>query len=628
MLVRRLDPLLIDQIAAGEVIERPASAVKELVENALDARAFVITITLEAGGRHLIRVEDNGRGMSEQDLALCIERHTTSKLSHGDLFAIDTLGFRGEALPSIGSVSKLRITTRMHGVDYGVRIFVDQGQVHAVEPTSARSGTVIEVRDLFCATPARLKFLKTDRAETLAVVDVIKRLALSHPTVRFTLINDGATRLDYIACNDDDAGLLSRSAQVLGADFSRDALPVCVMKADMRLLGWTSLPTAHQANSNSIYWFVNGRPVKDKALISASRAAYIDHIPSGRYPAMVVQMICSPCEVDVNVHPAKTEVRFKNPALVRGLVISALRDAIEKSGIKAAHVVSAHSMRAFSTHRAPVFAHSHLHTLALAHENAFAFSHALHAPLSSAQPPSQVPFDRLKNNGFEDEAQPVMHDLVAPSAPFNIAQNLQNTMLMHYPLGAARAQIHATYILTETQDGFVMVDQHAAHERLVYEKLKRAVQARAIQTQILLLPEVVELEVSLIETLLASSAELAACGLVIEAFGVGAVLVREMPALLSSQAVRPLLSELAQLAVRFDDEEYVDPQHIMTRRMDQVLSSMACHGSVRAGRVMKIDEMNALLREMEITPHSGQCNHGRPTFIKLTLNDVHRLFGR
>jgi DNA mismatch repair protein MutL len=390
------------------------------------------------------------------------------------------------------------------------------------------------------------------------------------------------------------------------------------VKSDMQLIGFTSIPTSHQASANALHWLVNGRPVRDKALISAARAAYMDHLPSGRYPAMVMQIMCAPSEVDVNVHPAKTEVRFKNPTLVRGLVISALRDALEKAGVKASHTITTQTLHAFHQHRPP--SHSSLNSSTT---YARAFQHTLHTPLTM---PAQA--SAHQENALYESAQPhsLTQTLTAPSSPPPPAHDDQ--ALKTYPLGAARAQIHGTYILSETVDGFIMVDQHAAHERLVYERLKKAALARSVPRQLLLIPDIVEMEASLADTLIAQATQLEACGLVIEAFGSGAIAVREIPALLHPQAIRPLLHDIAQLSSHHNDEAYSDPEHLITRRMDQVFASMACHGSVRAGRILKIDEMNALLRDMESTPHSGQCNHGRPTFISLTLTDIERLFGR
>jgi DNA mismatch repair protein MutL len=622
--IQRLDPLLIDQIAAGEVIERPAAAVKELVENAIDAHASSIEVRIEAGGRRLIRITDDGIGMSAEDLALAIERHATSKLTSKDLFAIETLGFRGEALPSIGSVSRLTLTSRTSEAEHGVSIHVDQGHVHNVRPASCHVGTQVEVKDLFYATPARLKFLKTDRAESMAVLDMIKRLALANPTIHFRFLADAMARHDYPACGEGEDGFLERCGQVLGSDFAKDALSVSMEKGDFQLRGFTSLPTSHRASSQTLHWMVNGRPVRDKVLLSAARVAYQDHIPSGRYPAMVMMIVCPPSEVDVNVHPAKTEVRFKNAALIRGMVISALRDALLRAGVTSSHTVSGQALHTFA--QAPFGSRPHASSVLFRPQphTSHMLPHVFPPPISAAR--AYV--------GSEDHASPKLSDeragfdeLSAPSSPDH--HTAIEDPDARYPLGAARAQIHNTYILTETIEGFVIVDQHAAHERLVYERLKRAFKSRTVTRQLLLIPEIVELEPLTMQALVAHAHTLEACGLVIDAFGSGALAIREIPSVLHPRCIRPLIMELSEILQKDEGELALqDDENLLTRRMDQVLSSMACHGSVRAGRRMKIEEMNALLREMETTPFSGQCNHGRPTFIALKKGDIERLFGR
>jgi DNA mismatch repair protein MutL len=635
--IRRLDPLLIDQIAAGEVIERPAAAVKELVENAIDAHARFIEITLSGGGRHLIRVQDDGIGMSSEDVVLAVERHATSKLSAGDLFAIETLGFRGEALPSIASVARLTVNTRTKDAEHGVSLHVDQGHVHPPKPTSCRIGTQIEVADLFCATPARLKFLKTDRTESMAVVDIVKRLALAHPHIHFRLTGEGISRQDYPACSDDDTGFLQRCEQVLGIDFAKDALPVSIEKSGWRIMGFTSLPTAHRVSAQTMHWMVNGRPVRDKALLSAARAAYSDHIPSGRYPAMVMMIFCDPADVDVNVHPAKTEVRFKNPALVRSAVINALRMALEHAGVTPSHTSSQNALSAFShshfarhssTQRREPYRHVSTST-----PDHFSPNVAASRELPLSQSGFGSGFDEISDSShdtlFDPKSIPseTAFDLLhQPSSP-SLDQACDEA-LTAYPLGAALAQLHNTYILTQTVDGFVIVDQHAAHERLVYERLKTAWKSRNITRQLLLIPEIIEMDPLACESLLAHSSSLEACGLVLDAFGAGALAVREIPALLNPKSIPALVLELADLLMEEDVGALQHSENLITKRMDQVLSSMACHGSVRSGRILKVDEMNALLRDMEATPFSGQCNHGRPTFITLKKGDIERLFGR
>jgi DNA mismatch repair protein MutL len=564
-------------------------------------------------------------GMSTEDVVLAVERHATSKLSAGDLFAIQTLGFRGEALPSIASVARLTINTRTAEAEHGVSLHVDQGQVHAPKPTSCRIGTHIEVADLFCATPARLKFLKTDRAESMAVVDVIRRLALAHSSLHFRLTGEGISRQDYPACSDDDAGFLKRCEQVLGSDFAKDALPVSIEKNGLRLMGFASLPTAHRASAQTMHWMVNGRPVRDKALLSAARAAYSDHIPSGRYPAMAMMIFCDLSDVDVNVHPAKTEVRFKNPAEVRSAIIHALRMALEKAGVTPSHTTSQNVLRSFSTRSFPSMAHTRASPYRDFHQGYLVPPSHVHTPQKNAY------------SGFDETTVHVLdHTPEIRASPFDTLQQPSSPSLEHacdealtaYPLGAALAQLHNTYILTQTHDGFVIVDQHAAHERLVYERLKASWKARSIARQLLLIPEIIEIDPLACQSLLAHSPTLEACGLVLDAFGTGALAVREIPAIINPKTIRNLIVELAQLVMDEEESPLQRGENIITKRVDQVLSSMACHGSVRSGRRLKVDEMNALLRDMEATPFSGQCNHGRPTFIALKKGDIERLFGR
>ncbi|MCB1539747.1 MAG: DNA mismatch repair endonuclease MutL [Rhodoblastus sp.] len=597
MAVRLLDPVTVDRIAAGEVVERPASAVKELVENALDAGATQIDIAIEDGGRKLIRVIDNGAGMSADDLALAVERHATSKLPDGDLSNIVTLGFRGEALPSIGSVAQLAIDAREPGAAIGHSIRVDAGAKRAVQPSAWPRGARIEVRDLFAATPARLKFLKSPRAEAQAVADIVRRIALAHHDVSFTLSGDHLTTLAFRATSDDARGFADRVAQVLGRDFIDNALLIDAEREDMRLTGFAGLPTWHRATAAMQYVFVNGRPVRDKLLAGAVRGAYIDFLPAGRHAALALYLECDSREVDVNVHPAKAEVRFRDPGLVRGLVVGGLKSAIANAGHRAADATRA--------------------TLAAMQGRAGAFQSA---PRPSADWDWRA--SPAAPSGF-GEARQASFDVgdVAPSADAR-AHAEARVEDIAAPLGAARAQVHETYIVAQTRDGMVIVDQHAAHERLVYEKLKRQREERGIARQGLLAPEVVELDEASAARVADAAPELERLGLAVEAFGPGAILVRETPALLGRIDVRQLIADIADTLAEDAGLQGAE------RRIDHVLATMACHNSVRAGRRLTPEEMNALLREMEATPGSGQCNHGRPTYVELKLADIEKLFGR
>ena len=600
MPIERLDRVLIDRIAAGEVVERPASAVKELVENALDAGASRIEVSIEAGGRKLIRIVDDGSGMDAHDLALAVERHATSKLAGGDLAAIRTLGFRGEALPSIASVALLSIATRTRAGAQGHALAVDAGRKGEVRPGAQMPGTRVEVRDLFAATPARLKFLKSDRAEARAVADAIQRLAMAHPRVRFALASTETAGLDYPACGPGTDGVLERLAQVLGRDFRANALPVDALREGHALTGFAGLPTWHRGDANALHLFVNGRAVKDKLLLGAVRAAYADYLPSGRSPVVALYLACDPAEVDVNVHPAKAEVRFRDPGLVRGLVVGALKQTL-----------------AAAMHRATPAAAAAVHAMA---QRRGANGHA--SPWSPPWSPDTSPAApaSFRSRGFAEPAQAAFaHD--APSAcaePLHVAPDLAAA-----PLGAARAQLHDTYIVAQTRDGIVLVDQHAAHERLVYERLKAERAAAGIARQPLLIPVVVDLEPRDVERLAEAASQLDDLGLALESFGPGAVIVREVPAALGAIDCARLVRDLAGALA--EDAAATLP---LDRRLDHCLATFACHHSVRAGRRLGPEEMNALLREMERTPGSGQCNHGRPTYVELKLADIERLFGR
>ncbi len=598
MPIRRLEPILIDRIAAGEVVERPASAVKELVENALDAGATRVDVTIEAGGRRLIRVVDNGSGMDAVDLALCIERHATSKLPDGDLSAIHTLGFRGEALPSIGSVALLTVASRSADASQGHAITVDGGARHPLRPGAQPLGTRVEVRDLFAATPARLKFLKSDRAEARAVADTLQRLAMAHPQIRFALSSGETAGFDYPPCALGAAGLLERLSQVLGRDFPPNALPVEAVRESTTLHGFAGLPTWHRGDASALYLFVNGRAVRDKLLLGAVRAAYMDFLPAGRHPTLALFVTCDPADVDVNVHPAKAEVRFRDPGFVRGLIVGALKQtlaaAMHRASPTAGAAVAAFARRPGWPGTAPA-------------QN----WDARHSP--------------SRPDGFGEAEQAAF--TAEPSADARAGVTIPSLEAAASPLGAARAQVHDTYILAQTRDGMVIVDQHAAHERLVYERLKAARAAAGIERQVLLIPTVVEMDARHVERLVEAAALLASLGLVLEPFGPGAVLLRETPSSLGTLDAGALLADLAAGLGADLAGDQADAA-ALERRLDHVLATLACHHSVRAGRRLTAEEMNALLREMERTPGSGQCNHGRPTYVELKLGDIERLFGR
>ncbi|MBC6441079.1 MAG: DNA mismatch repair endonuclease MutL [Rhodospirillales bacterium] len=603
--IRRLSETTVNRIAAGEVIERPASVVKELVENAIDAGSTRIDITINGGGRTFIGVSDDGVGMEADDLALAVERHATSKLSDDDLTDIATLGFRGEALPSIGAVARLRIVTRQHRSDSGWEIRVDGGKVGAVEPAPRGPGTTVEVADLFFATPARLKFMKSERAESGAVSDVVKRLAMSHPEVAFTVSNDGRKSLGYGA----EAGdlldtRLNRLGAVMGRAFQDNAVAVDALREDVRVTGYAGLPTLNRPTAQGQFLFVNGRPVKDRLLLGAVKGAYQDVLASNRHPMVALFLELPPRKVDVNVHPAKAEVRFRDNQLVRGLLVSALRSALERAGHHASTTVAEDTLAKLRPGVAPQAA-PHLFA---GHRPRFRGGMAEAA--AAYNTPLQADYALQERVDTAETGFVPVDESSVPIDP------------MTYPLGTARGQLHETYVVAQTSDGIVIVDQHAAHERLVYERMKAQIAEEGVGRQLLLLPEVVELSEDAVDRLVARAAELGELGLALERFGPGAVVVRETPALLGETDIKGLVADLADELAEFD-------QALSLRdRLEHVCGTMACHGSVRAGRRLNPTEMNALLREMEVTPNSGQCNHGRPTYVELKLVDIERLFGR
>ena len=601
--IRQLDESAINRIAAGEVVERPASAVKELVENALDAGATRITVEVADGGKTLIRVSDDGCGMTAEDLPLALSRHATSKIDGSDLLDIRSFGFRGEALPSLGAVSRLTITSRAEGAE-GCMIAVEGGRIAAPRPAAQNRGTVVELRDLFFATPARLKFLRSDRSESAAIHEVVKRLALAEPQVGFTLrdVSGGEMRVIFRADpapGDFFDALHARVAQVLGRDFAENALRIDAERDAVRLQGYAALPTYSRGSSVAQFLFVNGRPVADRLMIGALRAGYMDVLSRDRHPAAVLNLVLDPQRVDVNVHPAKAEVRFREPDLARGLIVTALRHGLAQAGHRASSTVGAETLAAFR-------------------------------PEPGATVAAPNPFPRPYQMEQRPAAGTLMRSLAgqapmfgfaeAPSARADLAPPEPDQTAR--PLGAARAQLHENYIIAQTETGMVIVDQHAAHERLVYERLKAQAADAGIRSQTLLIPEIVDLSPTDAARLLAFAADLAELGLVIEAFGPGAIAVREVPAILgridAASLLRDILDDLADLGT----------SSRLKGKIDAVLSRMACHGSVRSGRQMRVEEMNALLREMEATPLSGQCNHGRPTWVALSLSDIEKLFGR
>jgi DNA mismatch repair protein MutL len=606
MPIRRLPETLVNRIAAGEVIERPAAAVKELVENAIDAAATRIEVALGEAGRSLIEVVDDGIGMARDDLVLAVERHATSKLPDDDLVRIRTLGFRGEALPSIGAVSRLAITSRARGAGEAWTIAVEGGQVAPPGPAAHPQGTRVAVRDLFFATPARLKFLKGERSEVAAASDVVQRLAMAHPGVAFKLVADGRVvlRLDA-ATGDLFEARLGRLAAVIDRDFFDNALKIDAAREGLLLVGHAGLPTYHRATAQHQYLFVNGRPVRDRLLAGAVRGAYADFLARDRHPVVALFLDVPPEEVDVNVHPAKAEVRFRDQGLVRGLIVASLRHALAAAGHRASTTVAAGALGALRPAtgapplpgwRPPAAVPRGFADAGLAYQ----------APLGVQAP--------LAGQGVLDSVDQLSAPPVEEAAPAaDVPQQL---------LGAARAQIHETYIVAQTADGIVIVDQHAAHERLVYERMKQELEYGGIARQTLLIPEVVELDESAAARVAARAGELAELGLVLEAFGPGAVVVREVPALLGDTDVKGLVRDLA------DELAEHGEALALKERLGEVCGTLACHGSVRAGRRLTQPEMDALLRQMEATPHSGQCNHGRPTYVELKLADIERLFGR
>ena len=607
-IIRLLPEQLINQIAAGEVIERPASALKELVENAIDAGASRIDITLEEGGLAGLRVSDNGCGMSDADMALAVTRHATSKLADDDLLAISHFGFRGEALPSIASVAVLTMTSRPQGAEHGWQLAVSHGKPGEIQPAASDIGTQIEISDLFGSIPARLKFLKTRKTEAAQCLDVVKRLAMACPAIAFHLRDTGKNLLSLAAQPDNETGRQARLAALIGTGFAKEAVQIDATRQEVHLHGLAGLPTMNRPTTGQIYLFVNNRPVRDRQILGAVRAGYQDMLPRGRHPIAALFIDLPSSEVDVNVHPAKAEVRFRDSAKVRGLIVGALSAALREAAMQATREGGEEALRQFSPSLMPGISggqssagysgYSGRPASAPARQYASQFQ----SPVSSAA------------SGFLNEA--------SPQARYEPPEAEVGQALHAYPLGAARAQLHKTYILAETADGVCLIDQHAAHERLVMEKMKEQHLAGKIISQALLIPEIVELPADQIEALLQLDAPLQRLGLYIEGFGEGAVMVREIPALLSDASIKPLIADVAEELVMLGGSSALED------KLGHILATMSCHNSVRAGRSLNQSEMNALLRQMEVTPAAGQCNHGRPTYVSLSLAELEKLFGR
>ena len=639
-LIRRLPDVIINQIAAGEVVERPASAIKELVENALDAGASRIDIRLVNGGLDGLVVDDDGIGMTPEELSLAVERHATSKLPDDDITSIHHFGFRGEALPSIGSVSRLTLASRRAGQDEAWEITVDQGHVGAVKPSSRQKGTRVEVTQLFQSTPARLKFMKTPRTEAMQCTDMIKRLAMAHPDVAFKLSDQDKTFLDLPQRGKDGLDLAAdpaaasrlRMRDILGGTFADEARHINAQRGNVTLSGFIGLPTFNKPTTAAMHLFVNGRPVRDRQWLGAVRAAYGDTLPRGRHPVVVLFLSLPPEDLDVNVHPAKTEVRFRDAGFIRGLVIGALQSelmAASQTATSAGGAAMLDQLRQSAQHR-PQFSGGQYSSRSYSSRSYSGYGIDAQTPLTGVEANETVTPIAPDLDGMDlpPSARPHdAHDSGAGSGQFQDDESLDQYPQDQYPqdqypMGAARAQFHSTYIITETSDGITIVDQHAAHERLVMERMKKALEEGGIKRQMLLLPEVVEPGQAEAGLLLDHQDMLAQLGLVVESFGDGAILVREVPAMLGQANASTMINDI------IEELQHLGSSTILEDKINHVLATMSCHGSVRAGRRLNPDEMNALLREMEITPRSGQCNHGRPTWIALSLKDIEKLFSR
>lgn len=610
MIIRHLSENVINQIAAGEVIERPANVIKELVENAIDAGATRIEIVTANGGKNFIKVSDNGCGISADQLTLAVSRHCTSKITD-DVHNICFLGFRGEALPSIGSVAKLRLISRTKDADNAAEITVTAGKIVGPKPAAANPGTIVEVRDLFFVTPARLKFMKTDRAETNAITDMVKRIAIAFPHIRFSLSGSDRTSLELSATENNTQGQLQRITQIMGTEFAPNSIALNAQRESVRLTGFACLPSFSRSNSLHQFAYVNGRPVRDKFLFGAIRGAYADVMTRDRYPVCILFIDLPPTDVDVNVHPAKADVRFRDSGFIRGLIVGAIREALHQTGVRSTSTRSEAMLSAFQTQQ-PLKTFQNTHSPS---------SYRPHHHLSSASMVHK-PLDMTSSFALKEDTPPLIEGLDTPSGDAYISNISPSPEELSYPLGAARAQIHKNYIISQTQDSLVIVDQHAAHERLVYEALKNALYSKPLPSQLLLIPEIVELSEEDATCLLMHKDALQKFGLRIEPFGPGAIVVRETPSMLGEMNVQALIKDLADEAAEYDTTNN------LKEMLDYVAATMACHGSIRSGRLLHPEEMNALLRQIEATPHTGTCNHGRPTYIELKLADIERLFGR
>ena len=632
MTIRILPTVIINRIAAGEVIERPASALKELVENSIDAGATVIDIKINNGGRNLISVTDNGKGMSKDEISLCLERHATSKLKNDDLFDIGSFGFRGEALPSIASVGRLKITSKEKGSKEAWSIFVEGGQKHEVKPDVMNEGTKIELRDLFYATPARLKFLKTERTEKQHIIDAIERISMSYPDISFNLISDNKK---VLSLNNEQGELfeqrLKRLGKIMGKEFPENAIALDATRDNVHLSGYISVPTFNRGTSTAQYLFVNNRPVKDRLILGAIKGAYQDFLARNRYPVVMLFIDIPADEIDVNVHPAKAEIRFRDSANVRGLIVGAIKNTLANAGHRASTTISDQALSSFVPHEAPAKALSFQSNYG---KNTSSYSTGnINRDLNYSNNAPQNDFIREANaakysaaNLIQPEQNLLNDSELSPIAQINSEYINEEAPLaesiINFPLGAAKSQLHKTYIVSQTEDSIIIVDQHAAHERLVYENMKNNMAKEKVKTQSLLIPEVVELSEKQKNNLMDKKDKLELSGLLIENFGKNSVVVRNIPAMLGNIDVGQLVNNIADDLIEHGETLSLD------EAIEHIAETMACHGSVRSGRILNINEMNALLRQMEETPHSGQCNHGRPTYVELKLTDIEKLFGR
>ncbi|WP_208540667.1 MULTISPECIES: DNA mismatch repair endonuclease MutL [Bartonella] len=611
MIIRHLSETIINQIAAGEVIERPANVVKELVENAIDAGATRIEIVTANGGKNLIRVSDNGCGIPKDQLTLAISRHCTSKLVD-DVHNICFLGFRGEALPSIGSVAKLKLVSRTQDADSAAEIIVTAGKIEGPKPAAANSGTTVEVRDLFFVTPARLKFMKTDSAEMNAITDMIKRIAIAFPHIRFSLSGKDRTLIELPATENNTQGQLERITQIMGKEFGSNTITLNAERETARLTGFACLPSFNRGNSLHQFVYVNGRPVRDKFLSGAIRGAYTDVMAPNRHAVSILFIDLPPADVDVNVHPAKADVRFRDPGLIRGLIIGAIHEALRQTGIRPSSTGSKAMLAAFQRQSFKTFRSPH---------QPFSYSTQPQYVAPGTTSADHKPVDIPDFSGLREDITPMIEYVNTPSSDVGFV-NTSTSEELYYPLGAAKAQIHKNYIVAQTKNSLIIVDQHAAHERLVYEALKNALYSKPLPSQLLLIPEIVELSEEDAACLLVHKDVLQKFGLGIEAFGSGAIVVRETPTMLGEINAQALIKDLVDEASEYDTTDNLKAM------LNHVAATMACHSSIRSGRLLHPKEMNALLRQMEATPNSSTCNHGRPTYIELKLADIERLFGR